>query len=92
MFLDKLYAEYDGCDFLFDTPDNKKYKVVAKLAFGQEKRIVLQSDLPFFRLNLFTKPPSPKIKDLETDEVFDNYITHSPVKAVVYVKAIGGIA
>ena len=92
MFLDKLYAEYDGCDFLFDTPDNKEYKVVAKLAFGQEKRVVLQSDSPFFKLSLFTEPPSPKIKDLETDEVFDNYITHSPVKAVVYVKAIGGIA
>ena len=90
-FLDELYAEYDGCDFLLDAPDNNEYKVVAKLTFGQEKRVVLQSNSPFFSLSLFAEPRSPKIKDLETNEVFDNYIIHSPVKALVYVKAIGGI-
>jgi len=87
-FLSELYAEYEGCDFLFDTPNNKEYKVVAKLAFGQEKRVVLQSHSPFFASSLF----DARIRDLETDEVFNNYITHSPVKAVVYVKAIGSIA
>jgi len=88
-FLNELYAEYDGCDFLFDAPDNKEYKVVAKLAFGQEKRVVLQS---YSSILVFGSRGSTTIKDLETDEVFDNYITHSPVKAVIYVKAISGIA
>ena len=88
-FSNELYAEYDGCDFLFDAPDNKEYKVVVKLAFGQEKEVVLQSSSSFFGLNIFG---SKTIKDLETGDVFDNYITHSPVKAVIYVKAIGGIA
>lgn len=91
-FLGELYAEYDGCDFLLDASNNNEYKVVAKLTFGQEKRVVLQSDLPFFSSSLLDQPRSPKIKDLETNEVFDNYITHSPVKALVYVKVIGGIA
>ena len=90
-FLGELYAEYDGCDFLFDAPNNNEYKVVAKLTFGQEKRVVLQPDSLFFNLSSFASSQSTKIKDLETDEVFDNYITHSPVKALVYVKVIGGI-
>ena len=88
-FLNKLYAEYDGCDFLFDASDNKEYKVVVKLAFGQEKRVVLQSDRSLFVTGVRR---STTIKDLETDKEFDNYITHSPVKAVIYVKAISGIA
>ena len=46
-FLNELYAEYDGCDFLVNTPNDKEYKVVAKLVFGQEKRVVLQSDSSF---------------------------------------------
>jgi len=91
-FLNELYAEYDGCDFLFDAPDNKEYKVVAKLAFGQEKEVVLQSYPSFFDFRILGSPRSTTIKDLETGEVFDNYITHTPVKAVLYVKAIGGIA
>ena len=81
-FLNKLYAEYNGCDFLFDAPDNKEYKVVAKLAFGQEKRVVLQSD-PL----LFLWHPTA-IKDLETGEKFNNYITNSPIKVTIYVKAL----
>lgn len=88
-FLNKLYAEYGGCDFLFDASDNKEYKVVAKLAFGQEKRVVLQSDRSLLVTGVRR---STTIKDLETDKEFDNYITHSPVKAVIYVKAISGIA
>lgn len=94
-FLNELYAEYDGCDFLSDALDNKDYKVVAKLAFGQEKRVVLQPAVPSFYMStvlstMYIRPT--KIKDLETDEEFDNYIIHSPVKAVIYVKEIDGIA
>lgn len=90
-FLNELYAEYDGCDFLFDAPNNKEYKVVAKLAFGQEKKVVLQSKPSLFTVSTRFQD-STTIKDLETGEVFDNYITHYPVKAVIYVKAIGDIA
>lgn len=89
VFLNELYAENDGCDLLFNAPDNKEYKIIAKLAFGQEKRLVIQSDLllspalSFFGNNT--------IKNLDTGEVFKNYITQNYVKVVIFVKKLDGI-
>ncbi|MGD2248777.1 MAG: DUF4062 domain-containing protein [Candidatus Methanofastidiosia archaeon] len=92
-FLKYLYAEYDGCDFLYDASTDEELKVIAKLAFGQERKFVWQTDLAKIKM-LFSQSiltnlsaiPETKIKDLETGEVFENYITHSPLKAIVFVK------
>jgi hypothetical protein len=86
-FLRKLYAEDDGCDFLFEAPDSKEYGVIAKLGFGWQRELVMQ-DPPF----PYVAAWAPRvIKDLETGEVFANYTTRSPVKAVIHVKAIGTV-
>lgn len=92
-FLDYLYAEYDGCDFLYDTPADEELKVIARLVFGQERKFVWQTDL--VRTKMFFSHtaqayssihPETKIKDLETGEIIENYITYSPVRAIVFVK------
>jgi len=93
-FLDKLYAEFDGCDFLYNAPSNKEFKIVARLAFGEE-RIIVWKSRKFLNplLQSFTtvlrEPPSITIKDLETGvPPFEDYITYSPVKAIILVKKI----
>lgn len=92
-FLDYLYAEYDGCDFLYDASPDEEFKVIAKLVFGQERKFVWQTDLARRKMlsppNIQISPskiPETKIKDLETGEILENYITYSPVKAIVFAK------
>jgi hypothetical protein len=89
-FLDTLYAEYGGCDFLYNATENKEFKIVARLAFGEERKIVWQPTplFPSFSSILVNRPNI--IKDLETGEPpFENYITHSPIKAIILVRIKG---
>jgi hypothetical protein len=82
-FLFELYAKYDGYDFLLNSPDEQKYRIVCRLAFGNEVHVV-EGSFP-------TSSILPKsIKDIETGEVFDNYIKHSFIKALIFVKEVGG--
>jgi len=91
-FLLQLYAEYDGCDFLYNTPDDKEVKIVAKLAFGQERIIVYQPLPPPSISSISPRIFEPHrfiIKDFETDDPpFEDYLIRSPVKAIIFVKAI----
>jgi hypothetical protein len=87
-FLDELLAQYEGCEFLYQSPDHKEYRVICKLEFGIEKSVVQTPINPFPSPNAFllTRP----IKDLETGETIDSYITSSNQKAVIFVKMVGG--
>jgi hypothetical protein len=89
-FLDRLFAEYEGCEFLYETPEDKELKLVAKLAFGEERTEVFQPNSYAFPMFLGTR--AGPIKDLKTGEVYDGYIKHIPIKAIIYVKTIGGNA
>ena len=83
-FVDGIYAQYDKCDLLFDAPTDKEFKLIARLAFGQRRIIVKNPYLSIL-------PPSllgyRTLKDLDTGEVFENYITHEPIKALILVRA-----
>ncbi len=90
-FTSTIYAEYERCDFLYQAPQNKEFKVIARLEFGEEINLHIQSELFWRRAyttTAFLGPEPTKIKDLDTDEEFENYITRSPVKALVLVKTI----
>ncbi|MDP2207580.1 MAG: DUF4062 domain-containing protein [Bacteroidota bacterium] len=89
-FLDRLFAEYEGCEFLYDSPEDKQVKIVAKLAFGEERTEVIQPNPYAFAISLGTRAGT--IKDLKTGEVYDSYIRYIPRKAIIYVKTIGGNA
>lgn len=89
-FLEKLFGEYDGCDSLYNAPVNKEFKVVVRLAFGEERNIVRQPP-PFLPnvTSMLLIPRPTLIKDLETGEPpFENYIYQSPAKAIILVKTI----
>lgn len=93
-FTSTIYAEYERCDFLYQAPENKEFKVIARLEFGEEKILHIQP-ASFWRrsywesaTSIYLGPELTKIKDLDTDEEIENYITHSPVKALVLVKTI----
>jgi hypothetical protein len=91
-FVNTIYAEYEACDFLYEAPEGKEHMIVAKLSFGQERSIHIQPEsflrAPYWRsTGIFLGEPA-KVKDLETGEEFENYITYSPVKALVLVKRI----
>lgn len=96
-FLQQLHAEYDGCDFLYDVPGDKEVKIIAKLAFGQERTIVFQPPpRPHPRSYLsqgvyeFYEPYRPVIKDIETDSPpFTDYLIRSPVKAIIFMREVG---
>lgn len=83
-FVDEIYAQYDKCDLLFDAPTDKEFKLIARLAFGQRRIIVKKPYLSIL-------PPSllgySTLKDLDTGEVFENYITREPIKALILVRA-----
>jgi len=88
-FVDRIYGQYDKCDFLCDAPPDEEFKLIARLAFGEERLIVRQPGpltLAFRPLGYFDR--STTIKDLETGEVFEDYITHEPIKALILVKVI----
>jgi len=88
-FVDRLYGQHAKCDFLYDAQADVHFKIIARLAFGDERRIVRRPH-PFSlearvsaRLDLSTT-----LKDLETGEVFEDYITHEAIKALILVKVI----
>lgn len=85
-FLNKLYAAYEGCNFIYDAKVDEEFKISAKLAFGQKENINLQSANN--QSGIITLHTSNTIKDLETGEVIRDYITRSPIKAIIFVKQI----
>lgn len=83
-FVDGIYAQYDKCDFLLDAPTDKEFRLLARLAFGQ-RRIIVKRPHPFgVQARLLG---DSTLKDLDTGEVFENYITHEPIKALILVRA-----
>lgn len=92
-FLDRLYAEYEECDFLYNVSEDKEIKIIARLAFGQQRIIVIQPKEPFpLQPGLYSRiyyPGPSTIKNIETDAPpFVDYVEFSPVKAIILVKII----
>jgi len=87
-FIVRLYAEYDGCDFLYDAPMDKEFKIIARLVFGEERKDTwYQSPIsPDFTPPFLIASP---ITYLETRRPsFEHHISYTPVKALVLVKTI----
>jgi hypothetical protein len=88
-FVDRIYGEYTKCDFLSDAPGDKEFKLIARLAFGDERHIVHKPHpLSFQAATQGYLHYSATVKDLETGEVFENYITHEPIKALILAKVL----
>jgi hypothetical protein len=95
-FLDYLYAEYDGCDFLLDTPDSTEETVRCRLEFGKSERIIRESSFETFSPDEIFLPKSQGvsvsinrnygIKDLESGVLIRNYLEPYYEKALVFVK------
>ena len=88
-FVGRLYAQHAKCDFLSDAQADAQFKLIARLAFGDERRIVRQPHpltLASMAGQYFSRPT--KLRDLETGEVFEDYITHEAIKALILVKVI----
>jgi len=73
-FLSNLYAQYKGCDFLYDSPSGRHFKVICRLVFGIEIEYVIRDNLSSFlpSSSPIWRPPPEKIE--------------RGVKAIVFVK------
>jgi hypothetical protein len=88
-FADCIYGQYAKCDFLSEAPADAEFKLIARLAFGDERGIVKRPHPHTLEaLERGHLGYSTTIKDLETGEVFENYITHKPIKALILVKVL----
>jgi hypothetical protein len=85
-FLYELYAENNLCEFLYDVDETKSYKIVAKLSFGYERRIIRTTGNTLFG-SLLGSSNTPLI-DLETGEKIENFISYHPREALILVKPI----
>jgi hypothetical protein len=81
-FLDELFADYNLCEFLYDVDITRPCKIIAKLSFGYERRIIRKSEKSFF------SPSIPPLIDLKTREKIENYISYSPKEALILVKPV----
>lgn len=87
-FIVRLYAEYDGCDFLYDAPMGKEFKIIARLVFGEEREDTWyqRSLSPGFISTFLRASPTAYLET--SGPSFEHDISYTPVKALVLVKTV----
>ncbi len=95
-FMNKLYAEYDMADFVYEAASGKEFKVLTRLVFGTtERRSFVTNKEPrspyhsVSTFDLLAEKPEPYV-DLESGQHFYNYTTKHKImkKGLVLVRPL----